>query len=79
LILHHGGFQRVGQLPTQLRGEAQQERLVHKIALRTVWQPETASRHALDLMSIPIEDASRQKNSPPGFNTRHVARSIASK
>src|ERR1017187_6769088 len=24
--------------------------------------------------SIPIEDASRQKNSPPGFNTRHVAR-----
>jgi len=27
----------------------------------------------------PIEDASRLKSKPPGFNTRHVARSIASK
>ena len=62
----------------QLRVSAVSSSRVHEIAVGAVRQTVTAAaRWAAPAVSMPMDEARRQKNSPPGLSTRHVPRSIA--
>ena len=77
LILDDGGLQRIEKCAAQLFGEREQHGLSTRY--RSVPSGNRNRRPAIGSTrcSMPMDDASRQKNRPPGFSTRHMPVSMA--
>ena len=79
VILNHRSLQRIHHLPAKVLRQIAQHRFIHQVPLRLhpatrCRRPEILARFGSRYQSM---IARRQKNNPPGFNTRQLPSSIA--
>ena len=78
LILNDRRLQRIEERAAEAPRQLDEQGLVHEVALAAVRKQKPPADRLAHRVSIPIADARRQNNSPPGLRTRHISPTMAS-